>query len=320
MTKSRAYGSDAQLLAVVETTYGTLPGSGYTKLPFSQSSVGAERPLGYEALLGQGRDAADPFYEAITVAGDVEVPVDLRNLGFWLKGLFGAPATTDNGGGAYTHLFTSGGDLPSLAFELGHTKLTTAKYFRHAGAKLGSLAVAFARSGAAKATIGVIAQGETESGSTIDASPDTLALRRFMQGNGTIKVGGVALANVTGGRISFSNGLAPVETIRDDGKIDGVDETEATAEGSVDLRFSTDTTLSSAIAAETPVALEYSYTIPSTSHHLKFILPRVFLPKKKNEVRGPGAVQVTYDWRAAKDDVAGYLLQVSLKNDVASYA
>ncbi|WP_281193264.1 phage tail tube protein, partial [Magnetospirillum moscoviense] len=113
MAKTRAYGADCILLAAFETVYGTLPADGYGRLSFKESSLGAERPLGYDPLLGQGRDAQDPFYEAIKDEGDIGVPLDVRALGFWLKGLFGAPATADNGDGSFDHVFTSGGDLPS---------------------------------------------------------------------------------------------------------------------------------------------------------------------------------------------------------------
>ncbi|CUW39675.1 conserved protein of unknown function [Magnetospirillum sp. XM-1] len=320
MGKSRAYGSDVALLGAFESTYGTIPTDGYARLAFKDSSLGAERPLGYDPLLGQGRDAQDPFYEAVKDEGDFGIPLDLRGVGFWLKGLMGAPVTTDNGDGTYSHVFTSGGDLPSLAFEIGHTKLTTPKYFRHGGAKLDKVSFDMARSGPANATISVVAQGETEAGASIYATPTSYALKRFNQGSGTIKVGGSQLANVVGGKASFSNNLERVETIRSDGLIDGVDETEATSDGSVDVRFGTDTTLTTAISAETPVDLEYAFSIPGASgYSLKFHWPRVFLPKKKQEVKGPGGIQASYDWRAAKDSVSGYLLRVTLKNDVATY-
>ncbi len=65
MAKTRAYGADCILLAAFETAYGTLPADGYGRLSFKESSLGAERPLGYDPLLGQGRDAQDPFYVRI---------------------------------------------------------------------------------------------------------------------------------------------------------------------------------------------------------------------------------------------------------------
>ena len=327
MAKTRAYGADCVLLAAFEASYGLAPANGYTRLSFKECSLGAERPLGYDPLLGQGRDAQDPYYEAVKDEGDIGVPLDVRALGFWLKGLFGAPATADNGDGTFDHVFTSGGTLPSLALEIGHAKLAAPKFFRHAGAKLDKLSFDMARSGAANASIRVIAQGETEIASTIDATPVSFPLKRFSQGSGTIRVGGGQLANVVGGKLSFSNNLERVETIRADGLIDGVDETEATAEGSVDIRFGTDTTLTAAIATESPVEMEYGFIIPAagggnsttSAFGLTFHLPRVFLPKKKQEIKGPGGIQASYDWRAARDPVAGYLLRVTLVNDVAGY-
>jgi hypothetical protein len=73
--------------------------------------------------------------------------------------------------------------------------------------------------------------------------------------------------------------------------------------------------------------MEYGFSIPATGDEnatmppfsLKFHLPRVFLPKKKQEIKGPGGIQTSYDWRAACDPQRGYLLRVTLINDVAEY-
>lgn len=321
MAKTRAYGADAQLIAAIESTYGTAPdGSGegvYSKLPMSSIDLGLERPLGTDPLLGKGRDAQDAFYEGINVAGNVEVPLDLRDIGFWLQLLFGDPVTT--GTDPYTHVFTSGGQLPSATLEIGHTALTTPIYLQNTGVKAGGLTFDMARTGPAKATIPLIAQGEASSSTVEDAAPLSRALSRFNNGSGTIKVGGSQLAAVTGGRLDFSNNLEAVETIRADGKIDGADETEATCNGSMNIRYSTDTTLSAAAAAETPVVLQYEFTIPSTSYKLTFDMPRVFLPRVKNAISGPGGLAANFDFQAAFDETAGHMLQVTLINDMATY-
>lgn len=323
MAKTRAYGSDIVLLGAFESTYGTAPdGSGgdvYKQLSLKGYSLGAEKPLGYDPLVGQGRDAQDPYYESLTVEGEIVVPMDLRAVGFWLKALFGAPTTTEDTG-VYTHVFTSGGELPSLALQIGHNALSTKKFYMHDGVKLETLGFDMARSGPVNASIGAVAQGETASATAEDGTPGTYALTRFNQSRGSIALGGSQLANVTAGRFSFSNNLERVETIRSDGQIDGADETEATAEGTIDVRFGTDTTITTAVDAETPVSLEYEYTIAgSEGYKLEFLMPRVFLPKKKLEVDGPGGVSASYDWRAAFSSSDGHMLQVTLVNDVASY-
>lgn len=322
MAKTRAYGSDAQLLAAFESTYGTAPdGSGggvYTKLPFKSTDLSAEKPLGYDPLLGQGRNAQDPYYEAISDAGNIVVPLDLRNIGFWLKGLFGAPTTT--GTGPYIHVFVAGADLPSLAVQIGHLALSPQKHFLHTGAKLGGISFEMARSGPANGTINVIAQGEASASTAKDATPLELVLRRFSQSKGAIKVGGTQLGSVTGGSFQFSNNLEAVETIRADGLIDGADETEATATGSVTIRYGTDSTLESPPDAETPVELEFSHTIPGVDGYaLTWNMARVFLPKVKKSIDGPGGLQQTYDWRAAYDTTDDTLLTVTLVNDVGAY-
>ncbi len=320
MAKDRAYGSDAQMLGAFESSYGAFPTASFTQLLFASSTLGAGKPLGVDPLAGKGRDAQDPHYEGVTDDGEIVIPFDLRATGFWLKGLLGDPVTTDNLDGTWSHVFTSGADLPSLGLEIGHPKLTTPKFFRHPGTKLESLAFEMARTGPANATIAAVAQGEESQGATIDAAPASFALRRFNRSRGAIKVGGTQLGNVTGGRLTFSNNLDRVETIRPDQKIEGADETEATAEGEATVRFSADTTLDDAADGETPVAMTYEHTLAGAEgFHLTFELPRVFLAKVKAEISGPGGVERTHPWRAAFDDVAGHMLQVTLKNDVASY-
>jgi hypothetical protein len=53
---------------------------------------------------------------------------------------------------------------------------------------------------------------------------------------------------------------------------------------------------------------------------LTFELFRVFLPKPKYAVSGPGGVEASFDWRAAFDEASGTMLRARLLNDIASYA
>lgn len=49
---ARAQGARAQMALAFETTYGTPPVSGYTKMPFASTTLGAEQPLQTSELLG----------------------------------------------------------------------------------------------------------------------------------------------------------------------------------------------------------------------------------------------------------------------------
>ena len=78
------------------------------------------------------------------------------------------------------------------------------------------------------------------------------------------------------------------------------------------MRFA-DTTLIDLAAGGTPVDLEFGYTL-SAQAKLVLIAHEVYLPKPKLAVEGPGGVQASFDFRGAKNDVAGRMLTVTLTN------
>lgn len=88
---ARAQGARAQMALAFETTYGTPPASGYSKMPFANASLGAEQPLQTSELLGYGRDPQAPIKDAVTADGNVVMPIDTEAFGFWLKAAFGHP-------------------------------------------------------------------------------------------------------------------------------------------------------------------------------------------------------------------------------------
>lgn len=115
---ARAQGAQALMALAFETTYGTPPESGFTRMPFASTSLGAEQPLLNSELLGYGRDPLAPLKDGVTADGDVVVPLDAEALGLWLKAAFGDPTTT--GIGPWTHEFQSGSwTLPNMLIETG---------------------------------------------------------------------------------------------------------------------------------------------------------------------------------------------------------
>ena len=218
--------------------------------------------------------------------GDIVVPVDPRYLGLWLTGLFGDPDTTDNLDGSWDHEFASGGeDLPSYTLEVGMPKVPA--FFRHAGVKLNSIALEFTRSGPAAATISAIAQGETRFGTTQGGTPTSLTFSRISQFQGSIKRAGSPVGNLTGGSVTYSNNLEKIETIRDDGLIEGADPTIAALTGRIDVRFA-DTTLIDLAAGGTPVDLEFAYTL-SAQAKLVLTAHEVYCPSPSSRSRARAA-------------------------------
>lgn len=311
---ARAYGANASLLAAFEPTYGTTPTGDFGKIPFVSTTLGSEQGLIANDLIGLGRDPSAPIRDVIKVEGDILIPIDLRNIGMWLKALLGSPVSL--GDTAHTHTFVSGNSgLPSLSLETGLPDIPA--YFLASGVMANSLQVKFARSGAADATLGLIAQGEVKRTASADVTPTTLPITRFNQFQGSIKKNGQALGNVVAAQLTYSNNLARIETIRSDGKIEGADPTVASLTGNLEVRFA-DTELIDAATNNTPLELTFSYVIDATKS-LTFIAHEVYLPKPKLSISGPGGIQATFDWQAAKNTAAGHMLTVQLVNDVVAY-
>jgi hypothetical protein len=298
-----------------ETTYGTPPASGFTRIPFASSTLGADQPLLDSELLGYGRDPLAPIKDALTADGNVTVPIDAQAFGFWLKAAFGAPTTTEVDG-VFTHGFTSGSwDLPSMSIEVGMPEVP--RFAMYAGSKLDQLSWTMQRSGLLAATAQLIAQGESVAGSTAAGTLGSLPLQRFGHFNGAIKREGAALGNVVSTQITYANNLDRIETIRADGMIDGADPSLASLSGSMEVRFADNTLMTQAING-TDCELEFSYVL-LTGESLTVTAHSVYLPRPRVEIGGPQGVQATFDWQAAKDAAEGRMCTITLVNALEEY-
>lgn len=311
---ARARGANALMAAAFETTYGTPPAGGYKKLPFVSSALGEEQNLIESDLLGLGREPLPPSRDVVNNEGDVVVPVDLRNFGYWLKLLLGAPVTT--GTGPYTHTFVSGAlTLPSMAIEIGLPDVPS--YGMNFGVRANSMTIQMQRSGLLNATMGLIAQGETRAASSGAGTPSEAAIERFSQGLGEIKRNGVALGNIVSAELTYSNNLDKVEVIRPDGRIEDAEPAMVAATGNVVVRFADTTLLDQAIDG-TACELSFGWEIDA-DRSLLFTLHEVYLPRPKLSVSGPGGVQATFAFQAAKDSTLQKTMTVVLVNDVPTY-
>ncbi len=311
---ARAHGARAQMALAFETTYGTAPTTGFRVVPFARTTLGSEQPLIASELLGQGRDPLAPIKDALTADGDVVVPLDVENFGLWLKAAFGAPTTT--GTTPKTHTFQSGAwALPSMAIETGMPEVP--RYAMYTGCVCDQLSWQMARSGLLTATARLVAQGETVAAATAAGTPTSLSLQRFGHFNGSITRNGVALGNVISAEVTYSNGLDRIETIRADGKIEGVDPGMAALTGKIEARFA-DTMLISQALDGTPCELVFGWSLGANAS-FSFTAHAVYLPRPRIEIPGPQGIQATFDWQAAKAASPARLCTATLVNTVTSY-
>ena len=312
---SRAYGWNAQLLIAEESEYGVMPDTGYRQIPFISSSLDSEQNLLSSNVLGLGRDPTQPFQDVINVDGDMAVPVDVRNIGVWLKAIFGAPTTTE-AEGVYTHAFESGKiAIPSYSLEVGLPEVP--QFIRFLGVRANSIAFNFQRSGEAQVTLNLFAQCEKGSTEAITAEPAVYQYTRVSQFQGYIKSGGEFLANITAASATYSNNLEKIETIRNDGLVEAIDLGVASLSGSISARYGDNVLLDKAREG-TPVDVELGYQLSDT---MKLVIEchEVYLPKPKRSIDGPGGIECSYDFQGAKSEELGNMMTIKLINDVESY-
>lgn len=315
---ARAIGANCKLYMAVETTYGQPPGGNWRLMPFQTCNLGAEQPLLDADVIGVGsnRDTAAPFRDILTVSGQIVVPVDLNNIGHWLRLLFGPPTTTGSNPN-YVHAFASGAaSLPSNSIEVAFPDVPSFDVI--AGVRADTFEIDFSPSGAANATIGLLAQSSTRATTSGAGTPVTHPYVPFNKALGAIRRNGSPLAQITGGRVLFTNSIEAVRTIRNDLKLEGADPGISRATGQITSRFA-DTLLLGDATNGTPIELEFSYTLSSV-RSLTIVLHETYLALARTPIDGPTGIEASFDFRAAFNEAAGRMMTVTLRNQVQSYA
>ena len=312
---ARAQGARAQMALAFETTYGTPPASGFTRMPFASATLGAEQPLLNSELLGYGRDPLAPIKDALTADGNVVVPIDAEAFGYWLKAAFGQPITTGTVA-PYSHEFRSGGwVLPSMSIETGMPEVP--RFAMYSGCMLDTLSWQMQRSGLLTATASLVAQGEAIATTSASGTLAEIDIQRFGHFNGAITRNGQPLGNIVSAEITYANTLDRIETIRSDGRIDGADPGMAALTGRIEVRFADQLLVNQAINGD-PCEMTFAYVLPS-GESLTLVAHAVYLPRPRIEISGPQGVQASFDWQAAKDPVTGRMCTVTLVNERETY-
>ena len=118
-------------------------------------------------------------------------------------------------------------------------------------------------------------------------------------------------------RLSIATALIRIETIRSDGLIDSVEPTVASCTGNVVVRID-GTNLIEAATAGTPMELEFGY-VRDVNTSLLFSVHEAVLSRPSVPIEGPSGIQVTFEFRGAKDPVLGRMMTAVLKNNIAAY-
>lgn len=315
-----AQGKAVSLFQLIEATEAVKPTGNYRKLPVKSFNLSPTENLQQDVVLSSPattRDPQDPYRDFVDLMGDAVVPIDLTNIGHWLRMLLGAPTTT--GTTNFTHVFRSGSNaLPSAAFEKVYGDITGANE-GYLGVRANTLTLPIQPSGVAECTFGLMGMVHTPGLASAPGTPTTAVFERFQRFQGSVSRNGSALPAFMQGSLTFSNGMEAVKAIRSDRRIEGIDwgETSAQFEGSVRLTTANASILNDAIAG-TPCAMSYQLQISGTKS-LLLELPRVTLVPTGPRLEGPLGIDLPIRGVASFDTGAACMFRATLLNQTATY-
>lgn len=319
-----AFGFNSLVQFDWETTYGTFPsGSAFKTLPVISYDPNITQP--WEGLdvvgLGSTRDITAHNRGLLTIEPRVEAPIDVINSGYWLRAVFGDPATT--GSADKTHVFKSGawattGAPPSMGIEHGNPNIPNG-YQRVGGLRADTLELAFRPGETVQTmTVGLVGRTATRHASSVDAESTQATFTPFLGPVSTATRAGSPLGRVTSATLRFSNGLERLrEANRADSAISEAAPGVTEVTGTIDIRMDDDVILADGEGGA-PVALAFGYSISATQA-LTFAVPRARLERAGIGARGRAGIQATFTFRGEYDATAQAALTATLLNQQASY-
>jgi hypothetical protein len=297
----------------------TFPASGtWATLAAYEHSEGETRGKEADPLLGQGfYNGRDPLAAAPSLpdgGGQIQVPVCLRQFGYWLSLIFGAPVTT--GGPNYVHTFESGKDtLQCMAYS--KTLVPGSLYRRGRGLMIDTLAFNLTKeSGYPRATLGAKLRDEVKATSAVSGTVDpALTLLRVPNAKPYVKRNGSA-APVTALSFNYGNQLERFDPLNGTEYPDVFDPGDATLGGSFTVRYE-DATYDDLADADTAQPWSFGWAIDS-NNSLDFTLNAVRISRQPLPVSGPGRLLATYTLLPEQTGGAP-AVTATLKNDVSGY-
>jgi hypothetical protein len=314
---TQALGSNGRLVVDFETTFGVNPSTKAGKaLPFNTFDIQSKQTVKDPGTITGSRNPLAPVRGNISVDGSVVVPVDEIGTGYWLKGLFGLPATTGSAD-PYTHVFKVAASQPSMVMEKGFLDIN--QYSLVNGCRVNTYKIAFGGEDELTATIGLLGTAEVLSGTAYQASPTVISLARYTNIQATIQEGGAAIATVTKGDFTISGNLDGSQyTVNSNGLRSDIPVGVYKVTGNITALFDGAALLNKAIAG-TKSSLDIKFT--SGTHSLDFLFPEIVYERTTPTVSGPAGILVTLPFHAYyQNDANNSVVKVTLMNGVSTYA
>ena len=321
MSTTWASGSNGKIALIREDVYGTTPTTADSTniyvVPFNTCDLTMNQAPQTPATITGNRSASKPFRGNKDVTGNINVPVDSRAIGLWLKLLFGSPTTT--GSGPYVHVFKIPTTMPSYTIEKGFTDISD--YYKYTGCKASNFSLTYGGDGELTASIGLQGANEVYSATSMIADTtsetDWSAMSNRLYSNmGTVSIGGETICT-TEFSVNVDNALENAYCINDQGAKSACVGGQTAVTGSFTGIFANDTFLAKG-RSDTEMALTLSVTDGTYTFLLTF--DEVVLSTSSPGITGPTGIYQTLDFTAFYNNGASVSsIKATLTNGVALY-
>lgn len=291
-------GSRSGLSYVVESTFGTTPGTpSLIQLPYTTHSLNLtkERVTGND--IQPDRMPRVDRHGNRTAAGDIVADLRKGDYDAFLESAFMSTFSTN--------VLKIGSTAKSFSIEDAATDITQFRLFT--GMTVSSLAVSIRPNQMVTGTFSMVGRNMTISGTSVDAVKTAASNNQpFDAYSGALKIadaGGVLASSaiVTGIDFTLNNALAPTFVVGSS-TTPQLEFGMATVEGTITAYFE-DAALINRFLNETQTALEVSVDDPTGSSDYTFLFPRVKINGADVPVDGPTSRIITLPFVALYDTV-----------------
>lgn len=313
---TQAQGAQGRLVFDYEPAFGQNPAVKAGKvLPFNTFDVKSKQNLKDVATITGSRNPVAPAPGNISVDGNIVVPVDETGIGYWLKGLFGNPATAGSAD-PYQHIFKIGTTQPSMILEKGFTDI--GQYALLNSCKISSFKMGFGGEDELTASMTIMGAKEVLSPVPYTTSPSNIILSRFTNLQASIEEGGTAIANITKGEFTIDTGLDGTQyTIGNGGFRSDIPVGIYKISGSITALFDGPVLLEKALSG-TKSSLKVKFSADKRS--LEFLFPEITYERSTPGITGPAGVLITLPFHAFyQSNTDNSAVKVTLVNGIAGY-
>jgi hypothetical protein len=312
-----ASGANAKIFMKKQSAYGTAATGDFKAFPVRSFNVSATQPFDQQLLIGRGRQPLRPARDVITVAGTIEVPIDVRYIGHWLTGAFGAVSTTGSSS-PYTHVWsTTPTTLPAFTIEKAALDITTPLYFLYQDIMIDRMSLNWEPTGFPYLSLQVTGTSEVKSTSSSAGTPTTEIYTPFSNLQNFVKKDGSSWAKILQAQIEYSNNLDAIRYVGGAGAVGDISPGAIGMSGSIRATMA-DATIYDLGTAGTLFDLQVGWEI-SASQKLTFEFEQVELGRGSIPLTGGGRVEQTFPVAASYDESETKALTVTLINDQSTY-